>query len=335
MERRLAAIFSADVKGYSRLMGDDEVATVQTIKRYRVIMEEAIARYRGRVVDSKGDNLLGEFASVVDAVQAAVAIQKEIGEQNRELPENRRMEFRIGINLGDVIVDGDQIYGDGVNIAARAGVAGRIRRGLHLRDRLRSDRDQAGSGLHLPGPPGGQKHYQTGPGLPGGHGSGKAVPGGEAPGLSPEGRAPPGTAPGRPLAGWTPDRPDHPGRGGRPGLVLQPAGLPLSGRPADRGRFHHDHDRDPPGAGPAGQALPGGPALCEHERRSGAGILQRRDDRGPDHRSLQDRGDLRYLAQLFLHLQGPVRPGGAGQPGAGGPLCPGRLGSQGPATGSG
>ena len=119
MERRLAAIFSADVKGYSRLMGDDEVATVQTIKRYRVIMEEFIGRNRGRVVDSKGDNLLAEFPSVVDAVQAAVAIQKEIGNQNQGLPEKRRMEFRIGINLGDVIVDGGQIYGDGVNIAAR------------------------------------------------------------------------------------------------------------------------------------------------------------------------------------------------------------------------
>ena len=119
MERRLTAIFSADVKGYSRLMGDDEEATVQTIKRYRLIMEEFITDQRGRVVDSKGDNLLAEFPSVVDAVQAAVAIQKEIRGRNRELPESRRMEFRIGINLGDVIVDGDQIYGDGVNIAAR------------------------------------------------------------------------------------------------------------------------------------------------------------------------------------------------------------------------
>jgi class 3 adenylate cyclase len=119
LRRRLAAIMSADVKGYSRLMRQDEAATVQTLKSYREIMETLITQHHGRVVDSPGDNVLSEFASVVDAVQSAVAIQKELKLRNAALNEERRMEFRIGINLGDVIADRDRIYGDGVNIAAR------------------------------------------------------------------------------------------------------------------------------------------------------------------------------------------------------------------------
>jgi len=119
MERRLAAIFSTDVQGYSRLMGDDEAATVRTITAYRELMTSLIQQHRGRVVDSPGDNLLAEFPSVVEAVQCAVAIQRELKTRNAELPPQRRMEFRIGINLGDVIVEGERIYGDGVNIAAR------------------------------------------------------------------------------------------------------------------------------------------------------------------------------------------------------------------------
>jgi len=118
-KRKLSAILSADVAGYSRLMGEDEAATVEAITTYREIMGGLIRQHRGRVVDSPGDNLLAEFASVVDAVQCAVAIQKEFQARNAELPENRRMELRIGINLGDVIEEEDRIYGDGVNIAAR------------------------------------------------------------------------------------------------------------------------------------------------------------------------------------------------------------------------
>jgi adenylate cyclase len=101
--RKLSAILSADVEGYSRLMAQDEVATVQTLTSYREVMTGLIEQHRGRVVDSPGDNLLGEFSSVVDAVQCAVAVQKEFQARNAELPEERRMEFRIGINLGDVI----------------------------------------------------------------------------------------------------------------------------------------------------------------------------------------------------------------------------------------
>jgi len=117
--RKLSAILSADVKGYSRLMGEDEVATVRTLKEYRELMSKLIREYRGRVVDSPGDNVLAEFASVVDAVESAVQIQKDLQAKNADLPENRRMEFRIGINLGDVIEEGDRIYGNGVNIASR------------------------------------------------------------------------------------------------------------------------------------------------------------------------------------------------------------------------
>lgn len=118
-KRKLTAILSADVKGYSRLMGEDEEATVRTITAHRKVITSVIQKYRGRVVDSPGDNILAEFASVVDAVQSAVEIQEVIKAKNAELPEERKMEFRIGINLGDVIQEGERIYGDGVNIAAR------------------------------------------------------------------------------------------------------------------------------------------------------------------------------------------------------------------------
>ena len=118
-KRKLTAVFSADVAGYSRLMGEDEVATVKTLESYKQIMFSLIKQHRGRVVDSPGDNILAEFASVVDAVQCGVAVQNELKARNADLPENRRMQFRIGINLGDVIEEGERIYGDGVNIAAR------------------------------------------------------------------------------------------------------------------------------------------------------------------------------------------------------------------------
>ncbi len=119
IKRKLSAIFSADVAGYSRLMGLDEAATVQTLTAFKQVLAEFVGQYSGRVVDAPGDNLLAEFASVVNAVQAAIEIQAELQKRNQRLPEDRRMLFRIGVNLGDVIVDGDRIYGDGVNVAAR------------------------------------------------------------------------------------------------------------------------------------------------------------------------------------------------------------------------
>ena len=119
VKRKLSAILSADVEGYSRLMGEDEVSTVRTLESYRKVMIDLIDQYRGRVVDSPGDNLLAEFGSVVDAVQCAVEVQELLEAKNEELPKNRKMKFRIGVNLGDVIEEGDRIYGDGVNLAAR------------------------------------------------------------------------------------------------------------------------------------------------------------------------------------------------------------------------
>ena len=119
MERKLTAILSADVEGYSRLMGEDEEATVRTLTEYREVMGNLIDRHRGRVIDSPGDNLLAQFASAVDAVECAVAIQKDLRRRNAAYVEDRRMNFRIGVNHGDVIVDGERIYGDGVNVAAR------------------------------------------------------------------------------------------------------------------------------------------------------------------------------------------------------------------------
>ena len=119
VERKLTAILSADVKGYSLLMGEDEVATIRKLTAYRELMTSLIQQHRGRVVDTVGDNLLADFASVVDAVTCAVEVQRQLTQRNAELPDHRKMEFRIGINLGDVIVEGERIYGDGVNIAAR------------------------------------------------------------------------------------------------------------------------------------------------------------------------------------------------------------------------
>ncbi len=118
-KRKLTAILSADVLGYSRLMRDDEEATVRDLAAHRVLISDIIQQHNGRVVDSPGDNILAEFASVVDAVNGAIKIQREIKESNTSIQQDRRMEFRIGINLGDVIEEDDRIYGDGVNIAAR------------------------------------------------------------------------------------------------------------------------------------------------------------------------------------------------------------------------
>jgi adenylate cyclase len=118
-KRKLAAILSADAVGYGRLMGKDEEATVRTLTAYREVMTTLIRQHNGRVLDAPGDNLLVEFTSVVDAVQCAMAVQKEISVRNEKLPEDRKMKFRIGINLGDVIQEGRKIYGEGVNVAAR------------------------------------------------------------------------------------------------------------------------------------------------------------------------------------------------------------------------
>ena len=119
VERKLTAILCADVYGYSRLMGGDEEATLRTLSAHRKIIDSLIEQHHGRFVNSAGDSVLAEFASVVEAVNCAVDIQTALKAENAKLPPERRMEFRIGVNLGDVMVEGDQIYGDGVNVAAR------------------------------------------------------------------------------------------------------------------------------------------------------------------------------------------------------------------------
>ena len=118
-KRKLTAILSADVEGYSRLMDQDEEATIRTLTAYRSAITDIVQHYRGRVVDNPGDNILAEFTSVIDAVNCSVKIQQELAARNTELPQERRMEFRIGVNVGDVVEEEDRIYGDGVNIAAR------------------------------------------------------------------------------------------------------------------------------------------------------------------------------------------------------------------------
>jgi len=119
VDRKLRAILAADVKGYSRMMGEDEVGTYQTLTAYLESINSIISEHKGRVFSSPGDAVMAEFPSVVDAVQCAVELQENIEAANAQVPEDRKMQFRIGVNLGDVIHDGEQVYGDGVNIAAR------------------------------------------------------------------------------------------------------------------------------------------------------------------------------------------------------------------------
>jgi len=119
MQRQLRAILSADVKDYSRLMAEDEMWTIYTLNAYRDLIASRVQSHLGRVVDSPGDNILADFGSVVNAVQCAVEVQRELEAKNADLPDPRKMQFRIGINLGDVVLEKGRIYGDGVNIAAR------------------------------------------------------------------------------------------------------------------------------------------------------------------------------------------------------------------------
>src|SRR3954451_22068650 len=119
VKRRLTTVLCADVHGYSRLMEADEAGTLETLRRYRTAIAGLVERHDGRIVNTWGDAVIAEFASVVEAVQCAVEIQQEISKQDSDPPHAHQMRFRIGINLGDVMVDGSDIFGDGVNIAAR------------------------------------------------------------------------------------------------------------------------------------------------------------------------------------------------------------------------
>jgi adenylate cyclase len=142
VERHLAAILAADVAGYSRLMGTDEVGTLARLRAHRgEVLNPAIEMHRGQIANTAGDSILAEFGSVVDAVACAVEIQRSMLERNSQIPPDQRIEFRIGINLGDVISEGTDIFGDGVNVAARK--YRRPRRHLHFTPSARSGRGQA------------------------------------------------------------------------------------------------------------------------------------------------------------------------------------------------
>jgi class 3 adenylate cyclase len=152
MARKLAAIIAADVVSYSRLMGVDEAETLAALKTHRRdLIDPNIAEHQGRIVKTTGDGLLIEFPSVVEAVQCAVEVQRAMEDRNADEPAAHRIEFRVGINLGDIIIDGDDIYGDGVNVAARLeGLADA--NGICVKpSRARPGARQAGSGLRGPG----------------------------------------------------------------------------------------------------------------------------------------------------------------------------------------
>ncbi|HKP22796.1 MAG TPA: adenylate/guanylate cyclase domain-containing protein [Dongiaceae bacterium] len=119
VKRRLTSILCADVKSYSRLMENNETRTIGTLRQYRAAMDALVERHEGRTINTWGDAVIAEFSSVVEAVQCAIEVQRELGVRNRDLPEAEQMWFRIGINLGDVMVEDDDLYGEGVNIAAR------------------------------------------------------------------------------------------------------------------------------------------------------------------------------------------------------------------------
>jgi adenylate cyclase len=165
--RKLTTILNADVKGYSRLMGEDEESTLRTLNTYKDAMGNLIHQHRGRVVRSPEDSVLAEFASVADAVQGAVEIPQVLRAKNSVLPENRRTEFRIEINLGDVIEEGDSIYGDGVNIAARLEGLANAGGNLPIRECLPADREQTAFEVPISVRASSQEYNQTCVGLPG------------------------------------------------------------------------------------------------------------------------------------------------------------------------
>jgi class 3 adenylate cyclase len=258
--RRLAAILAADVAGYSRLMGADEEGTLAALKAIRrELGDPKVKEHRGRIVKTTGDGLLVEFASVVDAVRCAVEVQQGLAERNADVPQEKRIEFRIGINLGDVIRDGRDIFGDGVNIAARlealadpGGIC--VSRVVH--DQVR---DKLDLGLRGHGRAASQEHCQA-----------SAC-------LAPPARRETG------------------------GIRVGATGI-------------------------ARQAVDRGVALCQHERRSRAGLFRRRDGRGDHHCALAHPLALRDRLQFELHLQRPGDRREAGRPRVGCPLRPRRFG---------
>ena len=272
VERKLAAILSADVKGYSRLMGDDEVSTVRTLTAHREVMATSIQQHRGRVVDAPGDNLLAEFASVVDAVECAADLQRELGSRNTALPTARRMEFRIGINLGDVIVDGERSTATASTSqrawkAWRTPAASRSPGPSTTRSRA-SSRSTSRTWAGRPSRTSASRFGSTG--------SASTRPPPVAAASSGGSHAGARSCRWRSSCSWL--------RSGRRRHVLRPDAFPCS-------RI-------------ARQALDRRAAVPEHERRREPGVLQRRDDRGPHHRAVQAVRPLRDRAKLGVRLQG-------------------------------
>ena len=168
VERKLSAILAVDVAGYSRLVGADEEGTLAQLKAHRrTLVDPKIDEHRGRIVKTTGDGMLVQFASVVDALRCAVEVQRGMVERNAEMLDEKRIEFRMGINVGDIIIDGDDIYGDGVNIAAR--LEGLARAGRPLREpwRPRPSPRQARHRLRGCGRAAAEEHRAAGAGLPG------------------------------------------------------------------------------------------------------------------------------------------------------------------------
>ena len=158
VSRRLVAVFAADVEGYSRLMGADEVGTLQGLTERRAILDRIIGEHRGRIANTAGDSVLAEFGSAVDAVQCAVEAQAALADANSNLAPERRIIFRIGIHIGDVMMRAGDLFGDGVNIAARLQSIGKAGWRVHLRGYLRPGAQGLAGDLRGPWGSAGEKH---------------------------------------------------------------------------------------------------------------------------------------------------------------------------------
>ncbi len=258
VERRLAAILAADMVGYSRLMEADETGTLARLKTHRLeLIDPAIAKNKGRLIKTAGDGMLVEFSSVADAVACAVEIQRRMAGRNSDAAPGREIRFRIGINLGDVISEDDDIFGDGVNVAARLQELAEPG-GICVSGAIR---DQAGDRLGVAFEDLGEQSVKN-----------LDAADSRVPRLS------------------------------RRARYSCPGGACQGRAPEDTGGRGH------------GQAVDRGAAVRQHERRSRAGVLRRRPDRGHHHRALALSRPVRDLAQLGLRVQEPRGP----DPGGGG-----------------
>ena len=168
VSRKLVAVFAADVEGYSRLMGADEVGTLKGLTERRAILDRLIGEHRGRIANTAGDSVLAEFGSAVDAVKCAVDAQAALAEANSSLPPDRRINFRIGVHIGDVMVRAGDLFGDGVNIAARLQTIGEAGRRVYLRCDVRSGTQGLADDLCGPWCSAGEEHSRADQGLSGG-----------------------------------------------------------------------------------------------------------------------------------------------------------------------